>query len=165
MFNNPLYDISSPNSEEVHAPQTVSLCGSSLSRQLLLTEQDSYSSSSSIPSSPWQSIASKTSFGWWSWWCLAPYLWKNKLNSLQEVRKPSDQHQGKNEQIAFMMDKITTLTGKWSAISSQNQQLSSRTRCKFRQWGYKRFTIEKQWSCKRLAIKNKWNDMLFSWMT
>ena len=109
------------SSEESLTSQTSPTSGSSVCGQLL-KEQEEYSSDNSIPSSPRQSSASKTSSmvimtGFMSLKEQVTLLAKSMEILVANVKE-------KDEQIAFMMNKITTMTGKRSATSEQNLNLN-----------------------------------------
>ena len=112
------------SSEESLAAQTPSMSGSSVCGQLL-KEQEDYLSNNSIPSSPRQSSTSKTSSG-------VMIVMINGSTSLEEqvglltksMKILAASVKEKYKQIAFMINKITTLTGKRSATSEQNLNLN-----------------------------------------
>ena len=114
VLNNPFYD-----SEEVFTA-----LGSSVGGQLL-KEQEEYSSGNSTPSSPRQSLASKTSSGVMAVMMTGSVSLEEQVTLLEKsMEMLAASVREKDEQIAFMMNKITSLTGKDAATSGQSQNPS-----------------------------------------
>ena len=115
MLDNPLC-----SSEESPTTQTSPTSGSSVYGQQLKKQED-YSSDNSVPSSPRQSSASKTSSKVMTVMMIGSTSLEEQVTLLaksMEILAASIKE--KDKQIAFMMNKIVTLTGKRSAILEQN---------------------------------------------
>ena len=112
MLNNSLYD-----SEEAPTAQTFSMSGSNKGGQLL-KEQEGYSSGNSTPSSPQQSSASKINSEVMAVMMTGFVFLKEQVALLaKSMEMLATSVREKNEQIAFMMNKITSLTEKDAATS------------------------------------------------
>ena len=115
MLDSPLSSL-----EESPAIQTLPMSKSSVCSQLL-KEQKDYSSDNSIPSSPRQSSASKTSLGVIMVMITSSTSLKEQVVLLaksMEILVAGVKE--KDKQIAFKMNKVATLIGKESATSEQN---------------------------------------------
>ena len=115
VLDNPLGSV-----EESPVAQTPPTSGSSVCGQLL-KEQEDYSSDNSVPSSPRQSSASKTSSGVMTVMMTGSTSLEEQVALLaKSMEMLAASVKEKDEQIAFMMNKIATLTGKGSTTSEQN---------------------------------------------
>ena len=115
VLDNPLGSI-----EESPAAQTPPTSGSSVCGQLL-KEQEDYSSDNSVPSSPQKRAASKTSSGVMTVMMTGSTSLEEQVALLaKSMEMLAASVKEKDEQIAFMMNKIATLTGKGSTTSEQN---------------------------------------------
>ena len=112
MLNNPLYD-----SEKALPTQTFSMPGSSEGGQLLKDLED-YSSGNSIPSSPRKSSASKTSSRVMVVMMISFVSLEEQVALLaKSMEMLAANVREKDEQIVFMMNKITSFTRKDAATS------------------------------------------------
>ena len=104
--------------------QTFSMPGSSEGDQLL-KEPEGYSSGNSTPSSPQQSLASKTSSGVMAVMMTGSVSLEEQVAMLaKSMEMFAASVREKDEQIALLMNKITSLTRKDAATSGQSQNPS-----------------------------------------